>query len=279
MFLNKLIQLQRQIIFPGGWVANGSDKTIFQDGQILSLPTSNLEKIAVLTNFESLKYKDTSDSHISNCHIIYFYGNAMSLKDASYEFELFKKLGFVVWIPEYVGYGMSTGQASELGCKDTAITVYDYLTNQLNIKAKNIIVIGWSLGAAVAAYLAGFKPTAGLVMLSPFISIGEMARKILPLVRLIPINLLLSDNFDNISNIAHIQCPLLIVHGTDDQVIPYDMGKQLADEAIKLQKKVRFLPINGADHNNIFLIGDTQLEEEIANFIHVSTLQNQQKYG
>lgn len=278
MFLNKLIRLQRKIIFPGGWLKNNGDKAISQDGYILSLPTGNLEKIAVLTNFDLLKHKDASaDDHTKNYHIIYFYGNAMTIKDTSYEFELFKKLGFYVWIPEYVGYGMSTGQASEPGCRDTATTIYDYLTSQLDIDAKNIIVIGWSLGAAVAAYLAGHKPIAGLIMLSPFISIVEMARKIFPLARLIPINKLLPDNFDNISNIARIQCPILIAHGTDDQVIPYGMGKKLADEARKLQKKARLLPINGADHNNIFLVGSTHLEEQISEFIQHEVSKSQKK--
>jgi pimeloyl-ACP methyl ester carboxylesterase len=90
-------------------------------------------------------------------HLLYFYGNGMSLETSSYEFARFRQLGFNVLIAEYPGYGMSSGQASESGCYEAANAAYHYLKAILHVHPAQIIVDGWSLGAAVAIDLASRK--------------------------------------------------------------------------------------------------------------------------
>ena len=92
--------------------------------------------------------------------MIFFYGNAMCLNYADGQLEEFRRLGLNVLIPEYVGYGMSGGSASERGCQATALAAYDYLVLERKVPHEHIIAAGWSLGGAVAIDLASSAKSA-----------------------------------------------------------------------------------------------------------------------
>lgn len=100
----------------------------------------------------------------------------MSLSSIDRLSRLFGALAGNLWIPNYMGYGKSTGTASEKGCYHTADAVYEYLTRDLKTPAKNIVAMGWSLGAA-AIEMASSHSVAGVIALSPFTSIEGIARK------------------------------------------------------------------------------------------------------
>ena len=122
--------------------------------------------------------------------MIFFYGNAMCLNYASEQLEELRRLGLNVLIPEYVGYGMSSGSASEKGCQATALAAYDYLVADPKGRPSNKIISGgWSLGGAVAIDLASQKQVGGLIAFSSFTSAVEMGRRMLPFV---PVSLLLA---------------------------------------------------------------------------------------
>jgi uncharacterized protein len=231
------------------------------------LSTDSAEEVAVLAGSPLSSEGCPLDDDAARPHVIYFYGNAMSLSVATYEFSLFRAFGCNVWIPDYVGYGQSTGKgkASERGCYETATAVYRYLTTELNILPERIVAIGWSLGAAVAIDLASRLRIAGLIALSPFTSIDAMVHRLLP--SWLPVSMLLSERFDNLNKIALITtCPILIGHGTSDQLIPFSMGQKLANVARK-RVEVTFLPVEGAEHNDILSFGDPQLLEGMSKFI------------
>ncbi|KAB2934432.1 MAG: alpha/beta hydrolase [Candidatus Contendobacter sp.] len=100
----------------------------------------------------------------------------MSLSSIDRLSRLFGALAGNLWIPNYMGYGKSTGTTSEKGCYHTADAVYEYLTRDLKTPAKNIVAMGWSLGAA-AIEMASSHSVAGVIALSPFTSIEGMARE------------------------------------------------------------------------------------------------------
>src|SRR2546430_1911869 len=105
----------------------------------------------------------TGDSLSSDpFYLLYFYGNGTRLHTCSYEFAYFRRLGLHVLIPEYPGYGISSGQAGEGPCYESAEAAYHYLTEMKQIPSTQIIIGGMSLGAAVAIDLASRKPAAGL---------------------------------------------------------------------------------------------------------------------
>jgi pimeloyl-ACP methyl ester carboxylesterase len=254
------------LIFPGSLIrpyqAGNFDPP--SGARLEQLHSRNLERLVVLTG-SAMELGGRSSKIDPRPQLIFFYGNAMSLCGAAWELDLFRSLGCDTWIPDYVGYGLSSGKPSEAGCRDTADAVFDHLTGGLGIPANRIFVAGWSLGAAVAIDLAARRPVAGLVALSPFTSIEAMAHRLFP--RWLPVSRLLNDHFDNARKITCVRCPILIAHGRRDRVVPFTMGQSLAH---KVQSHGRastiFVAVEGADHNDILTIGDPGLLNAVGAF-------------
>jgi uncharacterized protein len=193
--------------------------------------------------------------------LIYFYGNAMCLASALFQFEQFRRLGLNVIIPDYVGYGMSGGRPSERGCEDTALAVYDFLTSNRAVPSSRILAGGWSLGGAVAIDLARRKPVAGLIVFCTFTSGVDLARRLLPFL---PVSLLLHHRFENLSKIPHVGCPILIGHGRLDSIIPFSMAEQLAAAA---GSPVTTIWIAQADHNDFFDVAGRRVDDAVSDFV------------
>jgi fermentation-respiration switch protein FrsA (DUF1100 family) len=193
--------------------------------------------------------------------LIYFYGNAMCVASAIFQFEQFRRLGLNVVIPDYLGYGMSGGRPSERGCQETGLAVYEYLTSQRGIPGSSIIAGGWSLGGAVAIDLAHRKPVAGLAVFSTFTSGVALGRRLLPFL---PVSLLLRHRFDSLSKIRDLACPILIGHGRRDSIVPFWMAERLAAAA---KSPVITLWIDQADHNDFFDIAGRQVDRAVADFV------------
>lgn len=264
-----LARIQQGLLFPGSFEKNKTSaySNLPFGAKLKYLKTSDLEKVAILHG-QALASDGKPISKPKECpHLIFFYGNAMTSVDATWEFKFFRSMECNVWIPDYIGYGESSGIASEKGCFVTADTIYNYLINKEKISPNKIIVAGWSLGAAVAIDLVSRLPAAGLIALSPFTSINDMGHRILP--RFIPIAKILNSHFDNLAKIVRVSCPIIIGHGTDDQIIPFYMGEKLMEVARRNNRatEVRFFPVKFASHNTILTTGDLQLIEGIQNLI------------
>ncbi len=177
------------------------------------------------------------------------------------QLEQFRRLGLNVLIPEYVGYGMSGGSPSERGCQGTADAAYEYLVKTRAVAPGSIVVGGWSLGGAVAVDLASRRPAAGLIMFSSFTSGVDMAHRLVPFL---PATLLLRHRFDNIHKIKGITCPILIGHGRLDRLVPFDMGRRLAEAA---KVPVTTLWIDEADHNDFFDVAGKEVDRAILRFL------------
>lgn len=193
--------------------------------------------------------------------LLYFYGNGMCLSDTDGEFERFRRMGLNVLIPEYVGYGMSGGKPSERGCQGTADAAYEYLVRTRHVQAGRIVAGGWSLGGAVAIDLAARRPVAGLIAFSSFTSGIDMAHRLVPFL---PASLLLRHRFDNVRKIPTITCPILIGHGRQDRIVPFEMGERLARAA---RAPVTTLWIDEADHNDFFAVAGRRADQAILKFV------------
>ena len=160
---------------------------------------------------------------------------------------------------------MSSGQASESGCYEAADAAYHYLTETLHVHPAQIVVSGWSLGAAVATDLAARKRVAGLIILSAFTSLPEQAHAMLPWVPQSVVRLFIKERFDNLSKIRQVTCPIFIGHGTQDELVPFAMAERLA-QAARQRGAVTFLPIGGCSHNDFFEVGGYALWTAIWDF-------------
>ncbi len=197
------------------------------------LPTSDGNKI------NGLFFSDSSDYVI-----LYFHGNAGSLDSWQYVYTNFQSLGYNFFIIDYRGYGKSTGEISEEGFYIDAKTAYNYLLEK-GFKENQIIIYGRSIGSGVAVNLACDKNINALILEAPFTSLKKLVTAKYPY--LLP-SLYLKYEFNNLEKINRVNSPLLVLHGRNDNVIPFKYGKELFEE---FKGKKEFLPIENGQHNNL----------------------------
>jgi len=168
--------------------------------------------------------------------------------------------GLNVLLTDYRGYGGNPGSPTEEGLADDARAAHAYVLSRPDVDATRIVYFGESLGAAVALRLAVEHPPSALVLRSPFASMTLVGQHHYPLL---PVRLLLRDRFPSIERAPRLRCPVLIIAGTLDTIIPIDHTRRLYD-AITAPKT--FLEID-ADHNDhAFLDGD-QMIQAIVRFV------------
>lgn len=144
----------------------------------------------------------------------------------------FHQLGFHVLMVDYRGYGDSDDyRPSEASVYQDSQAAWQYLIQTRNIPPAQILIYGESLGGAIALDLAVRQPEAGgLILQSTFTSMRAMAARI-PWSRFLPVETLLTEHFNSLAKIRSLQVPLLILHGTADNVVPYQMGQALYQAA------------------------------------------------
>ena len=198
--------------------------------------------------------------------IIYFYGNAMCLRHAvdplaNDDFGWFRKLGLNVLIPDYLGYGLSGGEASETGCYQTADACYAHLLSRKDIDPRKIIIAGRSLGGAVAIDLASRHGVAGLIAFSTFTSMTAMTHKQFPVAPTV----LLRHKFDSLAKIDRVTCPILLGHGSNDELVPSAMSRALAAAA---KAPATLFVVEGAGHNDFpYQMGEKQVHDAVNAFV------------
>ena len=153
-------------------------------------------------------------------------------------------LGAPVMIVDYRGYGRSEGSPAEEGLYRDAEAAFDHIAARPEFSGSSIVVFGRSLGAAVAVELATRRPVEALVLESPFTSVSEMARL---RNRFLPSRLLVRARFDSLAKMAEVRAPVLVFHGTDDEIVPVDMGRRVYEEAVG---RKRLFLLEGAMHND-----------------------------
>ena len=163
-------------------------------------------------------------------------------------------LGFSVFAYDYRGYGLSDGTPSEPRVYADIDGAYDYLTAQLHVPPQRIIAYGRSLGAGAAVDLAARRPVGGLILESPFLS----AFRVMTRVPLFPF-----DKFRNADKIGRVRCPLLVMHGEADEIVPFWHGRQLFDKAPG--PKI-FVAIPGAHHNDFMWVAGDRYGRALRDF-------------
>jgi abhydrolase domain-containing protein 17 len=238
-----IIGLYLALLLLGAFFADGliffPHRSSYKDGpEILKLTTAGGKKISAISLANPAARFTLLISH----------GNAEDLGDDRPWLEELHEAGFSVFAYDYEGYGTSEGTPSEKAVYEDENSAYDYLTRTLHVPPENVIIYGRSVGSGPAVHLAARVPVAGLILQSPFLS----AFRVLTRVPVLPF-----DKFPNYKDIRQVHCPLLIMHGEADTVIPFWHGKKLYELA---NGPKTFLPIPGADHNDLeFVAGKTYL--------------------
>ncbi len=203
--------------------------------------------------------------HPTGRYLIYLHGSAYNIGANVNHARRLKNLGFSVLLVSYRGYGRSDGHfPTERQVYMDADAAWNYLVRKRGLPPDQIYIYGHSLGGAVAINLAVSHPeSAALIVEATFTSIADMGRRN-PWYRLLPIELITHQRFDSIGKIARLDMPVLILHGTDDRVVPVEMGRRLYEKAPS-PKELKL--ILGGEHNNSARVGGEEYLMTVRKFV------------
>ena len=173
--------------------------------------------------------------------VLFSHGNAEDLRHVRDRLTLFNLLGFSALAWDYPGYGRTPGKPTEKTVYAAAETAFRHLVEERGFAPSNIVVCGFSIGGGPSCYLAEKHPDVGaLLLFAPFKSAMRVATR----VRIFPF-----DPFPNLTRIGRTRCPVVVIHGTADRVIPSWHGEAVAAAA---GDRGRFIPVSGATHETVF---------------------------
>ncbi|MCK0129654.1 alpha/beta fold hydrolase [Erythrobacter sp. F6033] len=176
--------------------------------------------------------------------IVYFHGNGGTLEAASASNMTFAEAGFGVFMVEYRGYGGNPGDPSEKGLYLDGDAAMAWLA-EAGIYPEKTVIVANSIGGGVGTEMALRHDPAALVLIAPFTSLPDAAQSNL---WWLPARSLVREQYDNAAKIGQLDMPILIQHGTDDFVVPYEHGRALA----ALAKEHEFQTFDGSGHGLSF---------------------------
>jgi pimeloyl-ACP methyl ester carboxylesterase len=173
--------------------------------------------------------------------IVFFYGNAGTLSDFQDIGKALHDGGYAVALASYRGYDGNPGHPTEDGLMDDARAVLKSLPRDHG----PIILWGQSLGSGVAARMASEGRANALILQSPYTAVVDVAARRFPIY---PVHWFMRDRFDTFALVPKIAMPVLIMHGTKDDVVPFDMGETLARA---FGAEATFVAIPHRGHNDL----------------------------
>jgi len=179
---------------------------------LITIPTADSQQIAALY----------WPAEPNNYVVLLSHGNAEDIGQLRDHIQRFHIEGFGILTYDYRGYGLSEGKPTEQNTYEDIEAAYQYLTAEQEIDPSQIIVHGRSVGCGPSVRLAEQYPVGGLILESPFVSAFRVVTRwpILPF-----------DKFNNLARIKNINCPLLVIHGQQDRIVPFWHGQTIYEEA------------------------------------------------
>jgi pimeloyl-ACP methyl ester carboxylesterase len=175
--------------------------------------------------------------------ILYFHGNSRSIKGWARYARDFYRYNYDVVLVDYRGFGKSTGKRGEAEMLTDMQYVYDRLREQYT--EQHLIVYGRSLGSGFAARLAADNHPRYLILDAPYYNFRKVIERFIPFL---PVRYVLRYHLRTDKWIPRVQCPVYILHGTRDWLIPIRHSEQLQ----KLNpRKITLIRIHGGRHNNL----------------------------
>jgi fermentation-respiration switch protein FrsA (DUF1100 family) len=199
--------------------------------------------------------------------LLWFYGNGETIAAIWPVLREFRPARTALLVLDYPGYGASEGRTTEPALYEAADLAYAALITRPGVDASGVRVYGRSLGTVAAAHVAATHAVAGLVLESPFTNARDMARRhYAPFPRF-----LIRLKLDNLGTITRVRCPVLILHGTHDRLVPLEMGKRVAAAA---PGPVELVLIEGAGHNDTYDIGGVAYRNKLWEFLDTPEAQS-----
>ncbi len=217
----------------------------------LWINTEDSEKIQALY----FKHPDTAKNLV-----LYFHGNAGNLYHRVPQAEKLFEMGVDVLLISYRGYAQSTGSPSEAGIYMDGAAAFTYATDKLRYPEEDIILLGRSLGSTVAVHLGQNRQFKKVILITPLTSGREMAVS----MGLGWLKFMAGNSYNSLEKINNLTCPILIIHGDKDEVVPYYMGEKLYQE---YQGPKKLVTITGGRHNDLEQLDYKLFWGEIGKFL------------
>ncbi|MDJ1179111.1 alpha/beta hydrolase [Roseofilum sp. BLCC_M91] len=204
----------------------------------------------------------------SNRVLLYLHGNADNIGTNAYHAGRFYHLGFSVFLFDYRGYGQSQGEfPTEKQVYDDTDTIWDYLVNERGIAPEQIVVYGHSLGGAIGIELATKHPQIShFIIEGSFTSLRRMGDYRYPLLNILPIDLLLQNQFNSLAKVPQLKMPTLFIHGQQDTAVPSFMSEELFAAAPEPKKLWLFPP---GDHSTVAPLAGEEYFKTIREFVEM----------
>ncbi len=175
--------------------------------------------------------------------VFYLKGNSKSMKGWGKFAVDFTRHGYDVIMVDYRGFGKSTGKRTQKAVKRDLQVIYNKIKE--NVAEKYIVLYGRSLGSGFATKLASMNHPRMLILDAPYYSLSKVAKRYLPFM---PLSVLIKFPMPTYKWLQYVQCPVHIIHGTDDKLIPFKTSVKLS----KIKPKLTTLhSIIGGGHKNL----------------------------
>ncbi len=175
--------------------------------------------------------------------VLYFHGNKENVNHYADKAIHFTRNHYEVWMPDYPGYGKSTGKLSEKGLYEEALQLYKMA--RIQYQPSQIIIYGRSIGTGIAAQLASVRDCKKLILETPYYSFTSLIRLV---AWMYPLDMILQYKFPTNQYLEKVTAPVSIFHGTGDKLIPYINASRLKN---KLKSGDEFITIKKGSHNDL----------------------------
>ena len=192
--------------------------------------------------------------------ILFLHGNAQEVYSWSLVHKELAPLGCRLLLIDFHGYGKSGGEPHEAGLYLDGKAALEWL-NRHGVEEKETIVFGKSLGGGVACEISQDRRFKTLILESTFTSLARVSRKLFPFL---PSGVPLGEAYDSMDKITRARCPVLVIHGNADELIPVGEGLGLY-EAAPEPKELYLVP--GAGHNDVSMVAGPAYARRIASFL------------
>jgi fermentation-respiration switch protein FrsA (DUF1100 family) len=263
-----------------GWAALAAVGVYFMDRHFIFFPDRALEATPAAAGlpFEDVTFTASDGVKLEgwfipapNPHapsgarpftLVMFHGNAGNISHRIDWAKLFRdRLDSNVFLFDYRGYGKSEGSPTEKGTYLDGEAAVEMVAARPDVDASRIIYTGHSLGAAVATEVALRLVPAGLVLESPFTSVADMAKQVIPFL---PVGRFLSTRYETEKKIARLACPLLVIHGDRDEAIPFEHAIRVYREAPEPKS---FFRVMEGGHNDTYIVGGEAYVQAYVRFL------------
>ncbi len=225
------------------------------DGEIVDVTTAD----GVRLRGWYLPASPTRGARLPTPGLLWFYGNLETVTGLAPIVRWLRPPDVALLILDYRGYGESGGSPSEQGLYADAEAAWTYLTTRPEVDASRIAVYGRSVGAVPALHLATTRLVKAVVLESPFSSAAEMARVHYPMLPSFIVRL----SMNNLERAARLTAPLLVFHGTEDNIALPRMGRAVAEAGHARE----LVMIQGAGHNETYDVGGENYRAKFRSFL------------